>query len=52
MAAGHSNGKAGIISGGSYLADADDKARPYLPILAKGVSYNDNKLYMLDRRRT
>lgn len=51
MAAGHSNGKADI-SGGSYLADADDKARPYLPILAKGVSYNDNKLYVLDRRRT
>lgn len=48
VAAGHSNGKTDI-SGGSHLADAGDKARPYLPVLAKGVAYND-KCYVPDRR--
>jgi len=51
VAAGHSNGKADI-SGGSHLADAGDKARPYLPILAKGVAYNNKKPYILDRCQT
>lgn len=42
--------KGGYISGGSHLADAGDKARPYLPVLAKGVAYNDKTLYVSDRR--
>lgn len=46
MAAGHSNGKAGV-SGGSHLADASDKARSYLPILAKGVTYKKFHISML-----
>ena len=45
MAAGHSNGKADV-SGGSHLADASDKARSYLLILAKGVAYNDRKFHI------
>lgn len=49
VAAGHLNGKADV-SGGSHLADAGDKVRPYLPILAKGVAYNDKKFYVSDRR--
>lgn len=42
--------KGGYVSGGSHLADADDKARPYLPVLAKGVAYDDKTLYVPDRR--
>lgn len=49
VAAGHSNGKTDI-SGGSHLADAGDKARLYLPVLAKGVAYNDKNFYVPDRR--
>lgn len=48
VAAGHSNGKENI-SGGSHLADTGDKARPYLPLLAKGVAHNDKKFYVPDQ---